>query len=147
MTLQSFTDSFPHTLPIKLAWGEMDALAHVNNIIYFRYMESARIHFFETLEFALPTVNAPVGPILAQIECQFISPVSYPDDLIIGSRIHSFGRTSMKMEHSIYSSSQNRVVAKGDSVIVMIDYNTMQKTEIPPNMRETIDDFQNGAAR
>lgn len=137
--------NYPHRTAVKLAWGEMDALGHVNNIIYFRYMETARIDYFESLGINLPTISSDFGPILAHIECQFLSAVSYPDDLIIGSHIYHFGTTSLKMEHGIYSSKQDRVVARGDSVIVMIDYQTMTKVPVPEELKQVITDYQASA--
>lgn len=138
-------DQFPHHTPIKVSWGEMDALGHVNNIIYFRYLETARIHFFESLDLPLPTTHSGLGPILAHIECQFLSAIQYPDDLIVGSHIHHFGTTSLKMRHAVHSSRQDRIVAHGDSVIVMVNYQTMEKAAIPEAFKQRVADYQSAA--
>ena len=142
MIEQDFTGRYPHCTRINVTWGEMDALGHINNIIYFRYMESARIDYFVALGIDPPTIDSTFGPILAHIECQFMAAVMYPDEVLVSSRIHSFGRTSMKIEHVIFSCSQGKVVARGDSVIVMIDYTNMRKKEIPESMKKRIVSFQ-----
>ncbi|MDX1479630.1 MAG: thioesterase family protein [Saprospiraceae bacterium] len=142
MTEHAFTGRFPHTTTVPVAWGDMDALGHVNNSVYFRYFETARIHYFEALGINLPTTNTAMGPILAHIACQFSAPVSYPDTLIIGSRIHTFGTTSLRLAHEIYSQQQQRIVATSDSVIVMINYKAMVKVTIPGALRDAIERFQ-----
>ena len=67
MTEHSPLSSYPVRLPIRVAWGEMDAFAHLNNTVYFRYFESARIAYFEGMEILTKAGGvAGVGPILRQ---------------------------------------------------------------------------------
>ena len=63
---KSFLANFPVTIQVPVAWGEMDAFGHVNNIVYFRYFESARIAYFEKIEFIKFKDNIGVGPILSK---------------------------------------------------------------------------------
>src|ERR1041384_18465 len=108
--------SFVITLPVQ--WGDQDAFGHVNNVVYFRWMESARIEYFRRSNFGTVD-NSGVGPILASIKCDFRRQLKYPDTLLISGSIVSIGRTSMKMVHRVYSTTHQAVAAEGDSVLVL----------------------------
>jgi acyl-CoA thioester hydrolase len=141
MTLEEFKSGFQHTCAIQVAWGDMDALSHVNNAKYFSYMESARIEFLYAFEKLMPAQDADVGPILAYIDCQFHTPVVFPDEITVGSRITDIGNTSLKMEQSIYSNKLERVVSQSKSVIVLINYNTGDKVRVPDMLREWLENI------
>ena len=139
---------YPFVYETPMRWGEMDALGHLNNTIYFRYSEEARIQLFN--ESAINVrLEDPVGPILAFIDCQFLLPVIYPDRLIFGTWIQKIGITSMHVYHDIYSEEHNRIVAQMKSVIVMITYETGEKVTISDELRRAIEarqaDFDLGA--
>ena len=116
----------------------MDALGHVNNATYFTYMESARIDFLQNFESLMPMPRSGTGPILAYIDCQFLIPVTFPDDVYVGSRIIDVGNSSLKIEQAIYSAGQKSIVASSKSVIVLINYSTGEKVRVPDNIRELI---------
>ena len=66
-TLEQFKQDFPVILPIRVAWGEMDAFQHVNNVSYIRYFESARIAYMEAMKMEADIKVSPVGPILGDV--------------------------------------------------------------------------------
>src|SRR4051812_33922381 len=92
------------TLPVQ--WGDQDAFGHVNNVVYFRWMESARIEYFRRNGLSDTMAEHGVGPILASIKCDFRRQLLYPDTLQISASIASVGRTSIKMLHRVYSTTQ-----------------------------------------
>ena len=57
-------------LEVPLRWGDMDAMAHLNNVMYFRLMEEARIQWFQ--QFGFPTLPSGEAPILAHAACDFV---------------------------------------------------------------------------
>ena len=117
-------------------WGDMDAFRHVNNAVYFRYFENARIEY--GLKMGLHNRMAPdgIGPILAWIECRYLRPIVFPDTAIIGIRTLSFEGSEMLMDYSIVSTAQNKVVTVGKSLSVYYDYNNLRRLDFP---RELID--------
>jgi len=125
-------------ISVPVAWGEMDAFGHVNNIMYFRYFESARIEYFDYANVMDDMKEGGVGPILAQTSCRYKKPVTYPDNLTVQVRVKSMGTSSFVMEQSIVSEKWGEEVAIGDAVIVMINYNTGKKTPIPHEVRQRI---------
>src|SRR5207253_10520414 len=92
----------PIVISLPVQWGDQDSFGHVNNVVYFRWMESARIEYFRRGNWGTID-NSGVGAILASIKCDFRRQLRYPDTLLISASIVSIGRTSMKMAHRVYS--------------------------------------------
>ncbi|MHA2032824.1 MAG: acyl-CoA thioesterase, partial [Candidatus Kariarchaeaceae archaeon] len=90
---------FPVIVTIPIAWGDMDAFAHVNNIRFFKYFESARIKYFEETGFLDVMHQSNVGPILASTSAKFIKPIVYPDTISIGTRISDLHENKFTMEY------------------------------------------------
>src|SRR4051794_12836689 len=130
------------TLPVQ--WGDQDSFGHVNNVVYFRWMESARIEYFRQTGVG-STSNQGIGPILASIKCDFRRQLTYPDTLLVSASIASIGRTSMKMMHRVYSITQQAIAAEGDSVLVMFDYSNQRPILIADDIRARIDAFEGRA--
>jgi acyl-CoA thioester hydrolase len=133
---------FPVTLDWPVQWGDQDALGHVNNTVYFRWCESARVAYFERLGLAAWMKPTELGPILAQIECNYKRQLHFPDTVTIGSRVTKLGRSSLTMQHSIVSHQQNAVVAESSSVIVVFNYLTQRPAAIPAAVRQTIEQLE-----
>ncbi|MGP9688538.1 acyl-CoA thioesterase [Psychrobacter sp. AOP22-C1-C5] len=104
-----------HHQPIH--WGEMDAFNHLNNVVYYRYSESARIGYLQ----ALGMFDGSMVTVLAQSSCQYLRPVTYPDTLLLGVRCQRLGNTSIVMEYSYYSIAQKAIVATAEAVVVRLD--------------------------
>lgn len=104
-----------HHQPIH--WGEMDAFNHLNNVVYYRYAESARIGYLQ----ALGMFDGNMVTVLAQSSCQYLRPVTYPDTLLLGVRCQRLGNTSIVMEYSYYSTAQNAIVATAEAIVVRLD--------------------------
>ena len=61
-------DDYPVVIELPVVWGEMDAFSHVNNIIYFRYFESARLAYVEQTGLLEYMDKTGIGPILAHTD-------------------------------------------------------------------------------
>ncbi len=72
---------FVHETVIPLRWGDMDAFGHVNNTLYFRYMEQGRIHWIESFGFGAHHEEG--GALIANAFCNFYAQVSYPADIVV----------------------------------------------------------------
>ena len=123
---------------LDVAWGEMDALGHVNNVRYIAWAETGRIAFFEKLGMSTRRGD-PVGPILARMENDFLEPVEYPARVTVGVRAAKVGNTSVTIEHEIWhTGSPERVVARGRAVVVLINYATNEKVRVPDAIRSAV---------
>lgn len=108
---------YPVIHPQTIHWGEMDAFNHLNNVVYYRYAESARIAYLRKLGM----FDGAMVTVLAASSCQYLRPVTYPDTLLLGVRCQRLGSTSIVMEYSYYSTAQEAIVATADAVIVRLD--------------------------
>lgn len=125
---------YPTQVKIPIAWGDMDAFQHVNNVIYFRYFESVRIQYLEELGLMNLMKTKGLGPILANTSCQFIKPLTYPDTITVSTKVKSVGNTSFVLEFMI-TSEKIGLAAKGEGVIVMFDYRNNKTVRIPDDIR------------
>ncbi len=131
-------DDYPIHLRFALQWGEMDALGHVNNTRFFAWFESARIATFERIGVLADKPRA-VGPILATTTCDFLQPVVYPGHMLVGCRVSRIGNTSMTFEYVVWrDDALDTPVAKGSSVIVLVNYETGEKVPVPSDVRDAV---------
>lgn len=131
--------NYPIVYEQKVAWGDMDAFGHVNNVQYYRYIESARIAYFD----ALNVLAEDILTVVASSQCKYLKPVFYPDQLKIYTRIEEMRNSAIRMHYILYSMQQNQVVAEGEAVVVFVDKIEMKKTTIPVILRQKIIDLEN----
>lgn len=125
-------ESFP------VHWGEMDALGHVNHARFFTWFETARIALLAKIG-VLAAGPSNMGPILANISCDYRKPVVFPATVSIGARVTAVGRTSITMVYSVWIDNTPEVPhATATSVIVLVDYTTLTKVPVPDLVREKI---------
>ena len=132
----------PFVLPWPIQWGDQDMFGHVNNVVYFRWLESARIAFFQESGLADLMAKSGVAPILASIKCNYRRQLRYPDTVHISASVVKLGRSSMQMNHLIYSESLGAVAADGESTVVVFDYAAQRSAPIPDDVRARIDQFE-----
>ena len=130
---------FPIIYEQKVAWGDMDAFGHVNNVMYYRYIESARIAYFDLLNI----FDQNVVTVVASSQCKYLKPVFYPDVLHVGAKVEEIRNSAIRMHYVLYSTQQQAIVADGEAVIVFVDKLEMKKTLIPERSRQAILDLEN----
>lgn len=135
---------YPVVLEIPVAWGEMDAFQHVNNIVYLRYSESARIAYLERAGLGDILKTTGIGPILASIQCRYKFPLTYPDTVRVGVRASEIGVDRFTAEFRIVSTRHQRIAAEGDCVIVSYDFRIGSKVPLPDTMRARIEAMESG---
>ena len=117
-----------HTSFQSIRWGDMDALGHVNNIVYFQYMEQARIEWAHALD---PERGAHdgTGPVIVNANCTFMAPLVYPGDLEVRMYLGDPGRTSVGSFYEIWH--DGRKFAEGAAKIVWIDLASGRSVPLP----------------
>ena len=125
---------FPVTVEIPVAWGDMDAMGHVNNAIYFRYFETARIECFAELGLGSIERSDGVGPILHSASCRFRIPLTHPDKVTVGAQIGEVSDDRFAMRFRAVSHQHGAVAADGESLIVTFDYAAGRKARIPDEL-------------
>ena len=119
-------------------WADMDAFQHVNNTVYFRYFEDARIAYFEKLKVMELKERLGIAPILASTSCKFRIPLTYPDTVSVGSRISRLEEDRFIMEYRVVSHRHNKIAAEGEGMIVIFNYREGKKTAAPAELKKLI---------
>jgi len=143
MTKDEFKQSYPFYIKQDVIWGNMDAFKHVNNAVYFRYFEDVRMAFFEHTGVNANMEATQQGPILASTQCQYKLPLTYPDRIVIGTKIKDIGEKRFTMEYAIYSESQEAITTTGEGIIVFYDYKQGKSCEIPAHIKKNFNDALN----
>jgi acyl-CoA thioester hydrolase len=129
---------FPVIVELPVFWGDMDAFRHVNNIVYFRYFESARIEYLERIGFRQEMENGGVGAILHSTQARFRRPLEWPDSVIVGARTTEVGDDRFTQEYRLVSRASGEVAADGGGVLVAYDYANARKAALPARVRDAI---------
>ncbi|MCE0722193.1 MULTISPECIES: acyl-CoA thioesterase [Legionella] len=119
-----------HKKVFPIAWGDMDALGHVNNARYFDYFQEARIDWLRQLHI---NMTGETGPVVIHVACTFLKPVIYPAIVTLCSKIHSPGNSSMMMDHDLYQGEI--LMAQGSCKIVWVDYTQNKSVPLPNEIR------------
>jgi acyl-CoA thioester hydrolase len=133
---------FPVVVPVELHWGDQDALGHVNNTVYLRWSETARIEYLTRIGIWPPGALEKIGPILAHISCDFLCPLTHPDTAYVSARVTAIGNSSFKMAHRIVSARRGVVAAELDSTLVLLDYTTSKSVPLPTAVRRAIGELE-----
>jgi acyl-CoA thioester hydrolase len=133
---------YPVVVEQAVVWGEMDAYQHVNNVVYFRYFENARLEYFRRLEWAGFEAATGIGPILHSTQARFRKPLTYPDTIAIGVRVASIGDDRFTLQHRIVSERLCAVATEGEGVIVTFHYARGEKVPVPEELRRRIAELE-----
>ncbi len=129
---------FPVVLTQQLLWGDMDAFQHINNTVYFRFFEDARIAYFQKTRIGEHVKSTGLGPILASTRCDFRAPLVYPGTVHVGARIIAMEKKRFTMGYCVYSQDLDKIAAEGEGIIVYYDYGRSRSCEIPEQILENI---------
>ena len=140
--MKNLLQNCPVVIETPIAWGQMDAFRHLNNTTYFRFFESARIAYFERLNFLEYMEETGVGPILASTNCRFKIPLTYPDTVSIGTRVSTIEDDRFTMEYFVVSHNHQKVAADGTGLIVCFNYTENKKTSIPDELKRRIEQLE-----
>ena len=126
-----------HTMRMAVRWGDMDAMGHVNNTVYFRYIETARIAWLAQIG-ALPDPSG-TGPVLINAQCSFLKQLKYPAEIEVTSYAGPPGRSSFEVWHEIRLVGANgetgALHAEGRAKIVWVDFLAEKSVALPDEVR------------
>jgi acyl-CoA thioester hydrolase len=145
--MKELISAYPVVIETPVAWGDMDAYEHVNNIMYFKYFESVRISYFEKIDFMEVKKRTGIGPILASTQCRFKIPLTYPDLVTVGAKVDTIEKDRFIMKYAIISRKHNKLAAIGEGVLVTFDYQNNKKALIPDEVRKRIIDLEKSVSQ
>ncbi|WP_233848280.1 acyl-CoA thioesterase [Paraburkholderia sp. HD33-4] len=135
--MSDFHAVFEMTMPIR--WGDMDAFGHVNNTVYFRYMEQVRISWFEHMDF-LGQREDGQGPVIVNASMEFLKQLHYPGDVIGRMSVATPGRSSFDTAFELLRADEpDALYARGAARCVWIDYAAGKSVPVPDVLRAAIE--------
>jgi acyl-CoA thioester hydrolase len=129
----------------EIAWGDMDAMKHVNNTRYLHFCESARIEFLRTQtqwnDDRIPGEADEIGLALAEVSCRYKAPVVYPDTLLIGLGAQKIDANSFELKHVMYSQSLQLIAAESIARMVNYNFKALQRVSFNDSQNEFLQQF------
>jgi acyl-CoA thioester hydrolase len=123
-----------HTTRIPVRWGDLDAYGHVNNTLYFRYCEQARVEWSEQMGFPVRSA-AGEGVVVINAACTFLIPITYPATVIVHMYAGDPGRSSVMTWYELRVEGDDRLYAEGSSKIVWMNHQTGRSVPMPETLR------------
>lgn len=123
---------FETRLPIR--WGDMDAMGHVNNASYFRYLETVRIDWM----YSIGCVPDPTGegPVIVNAFCNFYKQLEYPGEILVRMYASDPGRTTFETWGTMERIDQPGVIyAAGGATTIWVDFPSQKAATLPDWMR------------
>jgi acyl-CoA thioester hydrolase len=123
-----------YEMVIPIRWGDMDAMGHVNNTIYFRYFEIVRIEWMHSVVGAADPRGQ--GFVIANAFCNFIRQLEYPGDILARHYVANPGRTSFDTFITLERCDEPGVLyATGGATTVWVDFRAKQSLPLPDRLR------------
>ena len=137
--MQPLEQTYPLIIHQDVVWGDMDAFGHINNTVYFRYFEDARIAYFDRIGVHEQMETRQTGPILASTRCDFRLPLNYPDRIQIATSCEIISAKKFNMKYVVFSEKYGAIAAEGEGLIVYYDYTDSKSCEIPTDIVTAIE--------
>ncbi|PKV48405.1 acyl-CoA thioester hydrolase [Aquimarina sp. MAR_2010_214] len=131
---------FKLSLQLRIDWSEMDTYQHVNNVNFMKYMQSARVQFWEVSGLATLYAETKKGPMLVSTQCDFKNPLFFPGNVIIKTKVEFIKNSSFGLHHKLYN-DEGVLCAEGHDVAVCFDFNTDKTFMITDELRQLMKQY------
>ena len=125
------TDLFPHWTTISVRFRDLDTLNHVNNAIFSTYYEEARIRFIDEVHELSEQMRQGYSYVLARISIDFVKPITFPSEIIIGSGIKELRNSSITSFQAIYNKKTKELASVAEASGVWFDLEKQRPSRIP----------------
>ena len=133
---------FHCSTPVTIRFRDLDAFGHVNNAVYFTFMEMARVAYFTQIGLLTPGEFPSPFFIIAEATCQFKAPIDMETQLVMQVRVSRLGNSSFDMEYRFVDQVSGAVLAIGRTVQVTFDYSANHSVSLPDEWRAAITQFE-----
>lgn len=137
LAAQNYPMNFPVQLKLRIDWSELDLFGHVNNVMFMKYVQAARVNYWEHIGLYQRFLTERKGPMLAATSCDFRKPLFYPGEVLIETRAEFVKNTSFGLHHRLLD-GQGDIAAEAHDVMVMYDFIVSEKMAFPSDLRAAI---------
>jgi acyl-CoA thioester hydrolase len=126
-----------HVTRMPIRWGDMDAMGHVNNTSFFRYLEQARIEWFSEMD-CDPSPQGQ-GPVIVNAHCTFLRQLKYPGEIEVLTFVGELGRSSFETTQEIRRVDEpEALAAEGGAKVVWVNFPLEKSMPLPDEIRRRL---------
>lgn len=134
---------YPVVVIHPVFWGDMDSYGHVNNVVYFRYLENARVEYFHRMRWKQEIeAETGIGPIVSEMWARYRRPLHYPDTIAVTARLKDMGEDRFTLEHIVVSQNLRDVATLGESKVVTFNYRENKKVPVPQVIKDRMAEME-----
>ena len=126
---------------ITTRWMDNDVYGHVNNVVYYSWFDTAvNGHLVErgVLDFEQ---GSTIGLVI-ETQCNYFSPVAFPQVIEAGIRVARIGQSSVRYEVGLFADGEPMASAKGHFVHVYVDRASRRPAPVPEALRSVLEELQ-----
>ena len=140
--ISDYKTKFLHKVPVQIRFNDIDVIGHVNNAMYFQYLDYARMNYFKQV-FDDVIYWRKKGLILAKMEMEYYEPVFLGENISVCTKIEKIGNKSIQMhQHIVKDSDDEELIASCTSILVGYDYTEQASMKVPPAWKEKVLDYE-----
>ena len=138
--MQAIPDSrtaYRHFRAIPTRWMDNDVYGHVNNVVYYSYFDTV-VNQYLMQQGVLDIERSTVIGLVVETQCNYFSPITFPDTVHAGLRVAKLGATSVRYEVGLFRNDDSLAAAQGHFVHVYVDRASRRPTALPEVMRKAL---------
>ncbi len=132
---------FRHHMPLQMRFNDIDMLGHLNNSVYFTFMDLAKTRYFQAV-LGDKLRWGEIGVVIVNVNCDFCSPTFFDDDIEVETAVIAMGEKSLTLEQRVYSPSKGDVKCRCVTVMSGFDARTLTSAPITDEWREAIEKYE-----
>jgi len=126
-----------HEMIIPIRWGDMDAMGHVNNTVYFRYLETIRIEWMQKV--GIPPNPTGEGPVIVNAFCNFYRQLEFPGEVLARMYVSDLARTTFETWCTLSRTDDpDTVCAAGGATTIWVNFPAQKAAPLPDGLRVVI---------
>jgi acyl-CoA thioester hydrolase len=119
---------------VTTRWADNDAYGHVNNVVYYAWFDTA-VNAYLIEQGALDIHGGEVIGLVVETQCNYFSPLAFPQSVDVGLRVAHCGRSSVRYELGVFAADQALPAAQGHFVHVYVDAEHRNPAPLPSGRR------------
>jgi acyl-CoA thioester hydrolase len=134
----STRQDFRHFQAIATRWADNDVYGHVNNVVYYSYFDTI-VNQYLIEQGVLDIGKSTVIGLVVETQCQYFSPITFPDIVHAGLRVSKLGNSSVRYEIGLFRNDEKTASAQGHFIHVYVDRASRRSVALPDDLRVALE--------
>lgn len=136
--MASKREDFRHFQVIATRWADNDIYGHVNNVVYYSYFDTI-VNQYLIEQRVLDIEKSTVIGLVVETQCQYFSPITFPDVVHAGLRVAKLGNSSVRYEIGLFRNDEATASAQGHFIHVYVDRASRRSVALPNDLRSALE--------